>query len=64
MNSTPPPTPDPKHTQRLNYRLFEDTVELESYLLKVPPRFYLHFAKLLQVTTDFLANAVAGSDSK
>ena len=30
----------------LNYRLFKDTIKIEPYLLKVPPRFYLHFAKL------------------
>lgn len=30
----------------LNYRLFKDTIKLEDYFLKVPPSYYLHFAKL------------------
>ena len=30
----------------LNYRIFKDTIKIEPYLLKVPLRFYLHFAKL------------------
>ena len=28
------------------YRLFKDTIKIEPYRLKMPPRFYLHFAKL------------------
>ena len=50
-------------SKSLNYRLvLKDTIELEPYILKVPPRFYLHIAKLRKVITGFLANAVAGSD--